>query len=110
MKHRLAKICTILPCALILALASCGGEKIKMNKVFTTEAEFESFILGSLEKQYGIEFETTAYLNGKDPLFYFKKDYSGFTGNVKPKCCTTEREKLLHGYYTVCNSARTFDT
>lgn len=81
-----------------------------MNKVFTNKEEFEQYILDNLEKQYGIEFETTTYLNDNVPLFYFKSNYSGFTGNVKPKCCTTEQEKLLHGYYTVCNSARTFDT
>ena len=86
---------------------SCFSESIKMNKVFTTEAEFESFILESLNKQYGIEFETTAYLGGHEPRYYFKKDYSGFTGNVKPK---QSDPRLPHGYYTVCNSSKTFET
>lgn len=94
----------------IFNFTSCFGEGIKMNRVFINEKEFKQYILDNLNKQYGIEFETTTYLNDKTPLFTLKKDYSGFTGNVKPKCCNTEQEKLLHSYYTVCNSIRTFDT
>ena len=92
----------------VFSFTSCfGGGRIKMNKVFTNKEEFEQYVLDNLNQQYGIEFETTAYLGGHEPRYHFKKDYSGFTGNVKPK---ESDPRLPHGYYTVCNSLGTFKT
>lgn len=92
---------------ILIYFTSCFSKGIKMNNVFTDKNEFEHYILDNLNKQYGIEFELTAYLGGHGPRYSLSEDYSGFTGNVKPK---QSDSRLPHGYYTVCNSSGTFKT
>jgi len=89
---------------------SCFGEKIKMIKVYKNRAEFEKFILQSLEEQYGMEFVVEKDVTGDEPLFYFERWYSGFTGNVRPASSSSGNENVLHRYYTVCNSTGDFVT
>lgn len=94
---------------IMTCFTGCFGE-VKRIKVYKNRAEFEQFILQSLEEQYGIEFVTEDYVNGDEPLFYFEKGYSGFTGNVRPVSSSSGNENVLHRYYTVCNSAGDFAT
>ena len=105
-KHIVLSILSVL---ILFCLASCFGGTKKI-KVYKKRPEFEKFILQSLKEQYGIEFVTEDYVNGDEPLFYFEKGYSGFTGNVRPASSSSGNENVLQRYYTVCNSAGDFVT
>jgi hypothetical protein len=58
MKARLAKICPLLPFALILLLASCGGEKVRLKKSYTSAEELQKDIVSAVSEQYGMQFES----------------------------------------------------
>lgn len=94
---------------IMTCFTGCFGE-VKRIKVYKNRAEFEKFILQSLEEQYGMEFVVEKYVTGRDPLFHFERGYSGFTGNVRPASSSSGNENVLHRYYTVCNSAGDFAT
>ena len=85
---------------IMTCFTGCFGE-VKRIKVYKNRAEFEKFILQSLEEQYGIEFVTEDYVNGDEPLFHFEKGYSGFTGNVRPASSSSGNENVLHRF-TLC--------
>lgn len=94
---------------IMTCFTGCFGE-VKRIKVYKNRAEFEKFILQSLEEQYGMEFVVEKDVTGDEPLFYFERWYSGFTGNVRPASSSSGNENVLHRYYTVCNSRGDFVT